>query len=118
VLPFFAPCDNRDEFSWDILFNYPQTKSHKRDHKSPVTLRAILIEQYVPNMPSLDDRFDLAFHVAEGLAAFHNVGWFHKNLISSKIIIFPSDYHRLPIIIRDPYVCGFKYSRDTAGTII
>ncbi|KAF2971960.1 hypothetical protein GQX73_g1513 [Xylaria multiplex] len=71
---FIALCEDQDEFYWDILFKYPESKSHEQSREVAVTFRAYLIEQKdVPNMPPLENRFRLAFQLAEGLSAFHDV---------------------------------------------
>lgn len=111
--PFFALCDNRDEFSWEILLECPRKAMHAQE--LPITLQTLLRKPKMSYSPPLDHRVGLAFHLAESLAAFHDVGWFHKNLVPSNIIFSPAKDQDHLVNLCDPYICGFRYSRDTAG---
>lgn len=74
------------------------------------------------NMPSLEDRFRLAFNLASGMLHLHAKGLTHRNLNSNNILFFSDDSlakspeHKSWKIglIRRPFVTSFdQYDEDT-----
>lgn len=74
------------------------------------------------NMPSLEDRYRLAFNLASSLLHLHAKGLTHRNINSSNILFFPDDG---PLdaqdwkpwklgVIRHPFITSFDQSNDDA----
>ena len=75
------------------------------------------------NMPSLEDRFRLAYNLASSLYHFHAQGTTHRNLNSNNIIFFfngpPQGYSKEPEpwkegAIRKPFLASFDQSDEDA----
>lgn len=76
-----------------------------------VTLKDLIkSNEGIAKQPILDDKFRLAWVLANALLEFHLVGWLHKGLASSNIIFTHQSPPQLDII-RDPYIIGFNHSR-------
>jgi hypothetical protein len=109
--PLFALCDNKEAFCFDLLYENPRLERNEPQHVVPVTLHSLLTECVSSRYPSLGDRMNLALDLAETLAAFHHVNWYHKDLTSSNILFFPSEAVLPNLRARDPYLFGFQHSR-------
>lgn len=93
-----------DEFRYGIVFDYPSTPSTFR------LLRDYLTTDLRNGVKrDLEDRVKLAFKISQSLFQFFQVGWLHKNVRSSNILMFEQaeDPHHLPVA----YLAGFGYSR-------
>lgn len=75
------------------------------------------------NMPSLEDRFRLAYNLASSLYHFHAQGTTHRNLNSNNVIFFfdgpPRGYSKEPEpwkegAIRKPFLASFDQSDEDA----
>ncbi|KAH7126557.1 hypothetical protein B0J13DRAFT_454378 [Dactylonectria estremocensis] len=102
----------------------PSTESHAKcglvfqapsEESMPVTLYTLLREQQAQagrkvNIPTLGERFRLAFEIAQALMRWHLAGWVHQGIASFNVVFFKTspntvDYSR-------PYLVGFDYSRE------
>lgn len=76
------------------------------------------------NMPSLEDRFRLAFNLASGMLHLHAKGLTHRNMNSNNILFFSDDYlAKSPEqkswkigLIRRPFVTSFDQCDEDALT--
>lgn len=109
--PLFALCHDREAFCFDLLYENPRTKRDGSQYMAPVTLHSLLSEGVRSRYPSLGDRIKLALDLAEALAAFHDVNWYHKDLTSSNILFFPVEATNSSFRAQDPYLFGFQHSR-------
>jgi hypothetical protein len=60
-------------------------------------------------LPSVTQRCQLAFELANTVHHIHTAGWLHKSLRSENILYFQSV--TAPMTLFPPYVAGFAYSR-------
>ena len=112
IPPFFALCDNRDAFCYDLLYEYPGSAGGGREDVLPLTLRDLLTTDNLRGLPSLENRFRLALELAEALSAFHDVDWFHKNLTSFNVLFFTTKNAPTLQKILKPFLFGFQHSRN------
>ncbi|KAL5588229.1 hypothetical protein FOBRF1_014757 [Fusarium oxysporum] len=79
----------------------------------PVTLQSLLlIERKTPErLPTLESRLSLAIRLAKAVWRIHHYGWFHKSLLSSNILYFPSSPGEEPEIARGFFLAGFDNMR-------
>lgn len=59
---------------------------------------------------SLQDRFRLAYQLAEAVFEFHKIGWLHKSISSYNTIFFTKDEADARLV-RSPFMTGFSHSR-------
>lgn len=76
----------------------------------PVVLRQLLQTHADMKRPSLDTRFQIAFKLAEAVAALHDVNWYHKDLTSNSILFLGQD----AVTLHEPHIIGFRHSRDAS----
>lgn len=110
--PFFAFCHDKDSFCYSLLYEYPKTDDTKTYQVKPMCLRELLLEGVKSRYPSLETRLRLALDVAEALAAFHEVNWYHKDLTASNVLFFPRTDAFPSTRAQSPYLFGFQHSRD------
>ena len=78
------------------------------------------------NMPSLEDRFRLAFNLASSVLYFHTKGVTHRNINSNNVLFFPND--RILVssddkewkegVIRKPYLTSFDQAAEDAPNVL
>jgi hypothetical protein len=78
----------------------------------PVTLLNLLSRRFGSHVPDLGERFSLAQALAVALLRFHDCGWIHGAVRSSNVIFFKNQTSD-EIILRQPYIMGFTYSRPS-----
>lgn len=103
------------EQCFGLIFNLPPTIPVNPTQKSidPRTLLSIIqTSRTQDQQPSLGDRFRLAQQLAQGVHEWHKVGWLHKNIWSSNIILFPQAFTSPAASITEPYVIGFNHARQ------
>jgi hypothetical protein len=64
---------------------------------------------------SLEYRFKLAYGIAAAVSAVHKIGWLHKGLTSSSIILLVTPTGTIALS-HAPYVTGFRHSRPNEPT--
>lgn len=92
-----------------LVFALPQTSSASM----PITLQSLLlVERNTPErLPTLESRLSLAIQLAKAVWRIHHYGWFHKSLLSSNILFFPSKSDEEPDIARGFFLAGFDNMR-------
>lgn len=96
-----------------FVFSVPREQSpnpfdgNLRDR--PPTMLSTLI-RVGTSIPSLGDRFQLAYTLAIAFSRFHAAGWLHKGLHSGSIV-FLRRTNDSGISVLEPFVTGFQYSR-------
>ncbi|KAK1831876.1 hypothetical protein QBC39DRAFT_306146 [Podospora conica] len=85
--------------------------------KQPVSLRNLL-EQKLPSFrrPDLDDRLQLAQHLATTVYSLALIRWFHKDINSRNVIFFrgKGGGSKNNPLLSSPHVVGFSISRPEA----
>ncbi|KAI0381294.1 hypothetical protein F5Y04DRAFT_79688 [Hypomontagnella monticulosa] len=61
-------------------------------------------------IPSLGDRFQLAYTLACAFGRFHAAGWLHKGFHAGSILFFER-INDQGILLTEPFITGFQYSR-------
>ncbi|EPS37260.1 hypothetical protein H072_9063 [Dactylellina haptotyla CBS 200.50] len=112
VPPFIGVRDNTD-VSFEMLYGFPEEHVAHDLQVAPISLIDLLGDREESKFPSLERRLRLGSQLAELLAAFHDIDWFHKNLTSSNIVFFSSVESPLSARTGQPYLFGFKHSRST-----
>jgi hypothetical protein len=91
-----------------LVFKKPSTVPF---NSSPTTLRQLIEASYIP---SLADRINLMYLLAETVQRLHAVNWLHKELRSVNILFFQKrrdDGTSVELDFDNPYISGFGYSR-------
>jgi hypothetical protein len=96
-----------------LLYDFPKAHEVGVPGQIPITLHELLTEQDPSNFPSLEIRLKLALDLAESLAAFHDVNWYHKDLTSYSVLFFPSQT-ATTARASQPYLIGFQHSRNAS----
>ncbi|KAL3461776.1 kinase-like domain-containing protein [Aspergillus heterothallicus] len=110
VPPFYGARARRDNWDYELLYRFPGSDS--RQGPPPISLYTLLKKNKNNRMYGpLESRMRLAAKLAEALANFHDVNWFHKNLTSSNVLFFPSPTTPAVEVTDQPYLVGFKHSR-------
>ncbi|PFH60074.1 hypothetical protein XA68_11492 [Ophiocordyceps unilateralis] len=76
-----------------------------------LSLKQLLDNRTPETLPSLEDRFRVAYQVGLSLAILHTAGWLHKSIRSQNILF--SVRGGRPVWSR-PYLTGFDFSRPDA----
>jgi serine/threonine protein kinase len=102
-----------------IVYKKPEIADQQLD---PVSLSDLLADDDNEHVPDLEDRFRLAYTLANSIHEFHSMGWLHKNINSHNILFFrthsPSATTISGIDISSPFIAGFDFSRHiTAETM-
>ncbi|KAL4879762.1 kinase-like domain-containing protein [Aspergillus karnatakaensis] len=112
IPPFYGVRERRKDWAFDVVYRYPTQEGGQRPRQQPISLYNLLLERNVRHGP-LESRLKLAANLAEALASFHDVKWYHKDLTSSNIVFFPSS-QTPSVITNQPYLVGFQHSRRAA----
>lgn len=75
---------------------------------NPYSLRFMIDEPALGRLPTLEDRYQLAYSLSLSIAILHTAEWLHKS-IRSHNVLFTSQNQR--IVWSRPYLVGFEYSR-------
>lgn len=104
--------DKREAFG--LVYNFPiDPDGLRRDDNDPTTLYQHMRDKKVAK-PILKCRFQMAYRLAQSLSEVHKIGWIHKGLSSSDVILFPQS--RSTILPQDhQYLVGFRHSRPDEG---
>ena len=82
--------------------------------KSPVTMHSLITDAFnsqdIGVIPSLRTRFNLARYLANALYQLQCSNWLHRNLSSHQIVFF-HDKKTGHLLLDQPYLIGFQYSR-------
>lgn len=100
--------DKREAFG--LVYNFPRAPDGvRRDDSDPTTLYQYMRDKKAAK-PVLKCRFQLAYRLAQSLSEVHKIGWVHKGLSSSDVILFQQS--RTTITPQDhQYLVGFRHSR-------
>jgi serine/threonine protein kinase len=100
-------------YRFGLVFRFPPTHA-RAESVDPLSLHEFIVktrERPRDPRPLLGDLFYLAIAVAESLGGFHNISWFHKNVSSRNILLFPDLITPPHLSVRSPYIAGFDNSR-------
>jgi hypothetical protein len=91
-------------------------------HADPRSMRTLL--EYIretkkktpggPSLPSLGDRFKLAFALTSSLSLFHASKLLHRSFSSHNVLLFRPEREGSQVSIAEPFITGFGYSRLVA----
>lgn len=109
--PFSALCHESGSFSYDILYDYPDSGT-REPQANPISLHELFCQYSSMGSPALETRHNLASDLAAALAEFHSLNWFHKDLTPFNIIFFLTADPKSPPQPCNPYLFGFQHSRD------
>ncbi|KAL1983890.1 hypothetical protein VTN96DRAFT_9814 [Rasamsonia emersonii] len=112
IPPFHGLKDNVDAFCFEMVYDFPNEHKGGLSGLSPLSLRQLLTEREPSKFPSWESRLKLGFELAESLAAFHDVNWFHKDLTSFSVLFFPTHQTSPSARASRPYLLGFQHSRS------
>jgi len=102
-----------DRLAFGLVFDFPEwAQTIKPPFKDVIfSLQSILESQLREQMPSLGQRFRLAYNLASAVYNFEKAGWFHKGISSSNIVFFSKTHKILNTSSLEPYIIGFRHSR-------
>jgi hypothetical protein len=93
---------------YGLVFRAPQ------ENQPPITLYTLLRQQQDSSrriaIPTLGERFRLAYEVAQAVMRWHAAGWLHQGLASFHIVFFEQSVDA--VAFGSPYLMGFDYSRE------
>ena len=108
---FYGLHEDTDAFCFEIIYDLPSDHQSAGPRSIPTSLQELLRESEQRHYPSREKRLRLALQLAESLASFHDLTWFHKDLTSSNVLFFPSRQTALQARADHPYLVGFQHSR-------
>jgi Prion-inhibition and propagation len=108
VLPCLGFFDDVAKGCFGFAFKLPQIPLYGAPSQ-PVTLNSLICSQ--PNLPPLEDRFELSSTLARTLFAFHCSDWLHKDFSSHSILLGTTPGDSSKVDLTRPYILGFTYSR-------
>jgi serine/threonine protein kinase len=112
VPSFYGLHNNPEESCYELLYDFPIDCETDVSHIRPTSLHELLSDRDRSHFPPWESRIKLAVDVAEGLTAFHDVHWFHKDLTSFNVLFFPSKNGTYAARANVPYLFGFQHSRS------
>ncbi|KAF9771364.1 hypothetical protein IL306_010991 [Fusarium sp. DS 682] len=100
--------DKREAFG--LVYNFPKVlDGSTRDGSDLITLCQYMRDKKVPK-PALKFRFQLAYRLAQSISEVHKIGWVHKGLSSSNVVL--SQPSRSNATLQGhQYLVGFRHSR-------
>ena len=122
--------DQNEGGGFGFVYKLPKLQNELQPDRSVRTLLQLLEHPQTLDAPSLQERFRLAYVLADFLNNFHCIGWLHKDFTSDNILFFkapPRDGFGEPEwsdILEVPYIAGLNNSRPdgqnwhTEGTSI
>ncbi|KAI9744317.1 MAG: hypothetical protein M1818_002469 [Claussenomyces sp. TS43310] len=114
IPPFYGIYDDIGAFCFEMLYDIPPEHGGEPSRKAPTSLHELLVEGEKCNFPPMERRLRLGLELAEALAAFHDVDWFHKDLTSFNILFFPEIQCLPSDRSNHPYLVGFHHSRSAS----
>lgn len=81
--------------------------------KRPIIEEAYHSEE--TQIPTLDDRYRLAYVLATALYQLHCAGWIHRKISSYNILFFPDPSSGV-LDFTKPFICGWQYARPDHWT--
>ena len=109
---FYGLHDDQKAFCFHIIYQFPEDDQAEQLSSRPTSLRELLTEHEESKYPSWETRLRLGQELAEALAAFHDVTWYHEDLTSSSVLFFPSVNTAPSARATSPYLLGFQHSRN------
>lgn len=109
---FYGLHDNTQAFCFEIIYEFPGEHHADNLQLMPISLRELLTEREPYHYPSWETRLRLGLELAESLAAFHDVTWFHKDLTSFNVLFFPTTQTAPSARATHPYLLGSQHSRS------
>ena len=113
VPSFYGLHDDQFSFSFGLLYDLTRSEETTLEDYRPTDLHELLAAQKPSQRPSLEIRLGLASSLAESLAAFHDVDWYHKDLTSHSVLFLPSNTTTSQWIT-EHYLIGFQHSRGAS----
>ena len=113
VPPLIGLHDDQFSFSFGLLYDLTRAEEMTLEDYKPTDLHEVLTNRNCSQRPSLERRLRLASSLAESLAAFHDVDWYHKDLTSHSVLFLPYGETTMQWI-NEPYLIGFQYSRSAS----
>jgi serine/threonine protein kinase len=110
--PEFRALDCRGFFhdpsriAFGVVFELSNTLEETRNLTDLLSKNPRLSQQ-----PLLENKYKLAFTLAQSVLEFHLVGWLHKRLKPSNIVFFPGSGQNIDSQIQHVYIIGFNHSR-------
>ncbi|PHH77651.1 hypothetical protein CDD80_381 [Ophiocordyceps camponoti-rufipedis] len=95
--------DDAERSRYGFVFSLPSGGDSKL-----VSLKQLLDNKTPETLPSLEDRYRIAYQVGLSLAMLHTAGWLHKSIRSHNVLFGVRNGR--PIWTR-PYLAGFDFSR-------
>ena len=117
VLPFVGVSENKDNFCFDLLYEFPSQRVEDLSPVRPVSLHELLEQHKDLDRPPWESRVQLSLELTESLAAFHDVNWYHKDLTSFNVLFFPNTTTAAASRVREPYLVGFQHSHHAADDL-
>lgn len=97
------------ESRFGFVFSLPQPSTGH-----PSSLKELISNKSEPNLPTLEQRYSMAYSIGLSISILHAAGWLHKS-IRSHNVLFLKDEEDQPHSGRPawsrPYLVGFDYSR-------
>lgn len=102
------------ELAIGVAYHLPEQASR------PVTLHSFLkpepreppLKPRGKRPPLLEHRFRLARNICQSIYTLHQVGWLHRNIHSTNILLFPSGDRSSTEWVTKPRILGFGGSRE------
>ncbi|KAL5334456.1 kinase-like domain-containing protein [Aspergillus crustosus] len=110
IPPFHGVCKRQNDWAFDLVYEYPRHAGGQAPNQEPVSLHSLLVQRD-PRHGTLENRFNLAASLADMLAGFHDVDWFHKELNPFNVVFFPHTGGLPSDRLSQPYLVGFQHSR-------
>jgi hypothetical protein len=112
---------DRANSCWWLVFRFPCHQQDTTTSLQPVSLLTLLNPGILKRKPALEQRFRLAYQLANTLSGLYSSSWMHKSLRSDNLL-FPYTYDpKRPITqygldglvsLSSPLLAGFEYSRQ------
>ena len=120
-------------FQFAFLYQIPSNVYIEPNAASPTTLMDLIKAtrrsqrdpnalERLPPLHALDQRFDFARKIACAVLYVHVMGWVHKSIRTSNIVVFPkkstppSPTRQFPKHLGEPFLCGFETARHDKAT--
>lgn len=98
--------DNPADSRYGFVFTLPQpSEGH------PISLRELIGDKSFDQLPTLEERYQMAYSLGLSIAILHTAGWLHKSIRSHNVLFLKQN--KRPVWTR-PYLVGFEYSRPDA----
>ncbi|KFY97532.1 hypothetical protein V500_02032 [Pseudogymnoascus sp. VKM F-4518 (FW-2643)] len=95
--------DNPADSRYGFVFTLPQPSEGY-----PISLREVIGDKSFDHLPTLEERYQIAYSLGLSIAILHTAGWLHKSIRSHNVLFLKQS--KRPVWCR-PYLVGFDYSR-------